>query len=341
MSDLTANLGISRQAVHKHLRKMIRNGEVLRSGTTRGAAYRLAKAGKIPTGSRLKRTYKIAGLQEDRVFDECSLWLNLPKQMNPASFEIIKYAFSEMLNNAIDHSNSEKCVVEWSVNEFEVLFTIRDFGIGLFRSIQTKLEFSTESEALGELIKGKTTTMKERHSGEGIFFTSRTGDLITFDSHKIELVFNTLERDVVVKERRSLKGTLVHFQISKNSRRNLGDIFSEFAPEQYQYRFGKTRVRVELLETDFVSRSEARRLLRGLDQFQEVILDFQKVKSIGQAFADEIFRVFPAAHPSITLRVENTSPVVDIMIQHVQNQNSGLSLKSKIGAQNEKRRARF
>jgi hypothetical protein len=58
-------------------------------------------------------------------------------------------------------------------------------------------------------------------------------------------------------------------------------------------------------------------LLSGLDKFKEVILDFKGVRSIGQGFADEVFRVFKTQHPEITMKVENVSPSLEPMIQHV------------------------
>jgi anti-sigma regulatory factor (Ser/Thr protein kinase)/biotin operon repressor len=315
---LAAELGISRQALHKHLKKMISKGEVLRLGITRGASYRLRQRREAPVGRQLQRKYKLKELQEDRIFEECALWLNLKRQVSQSAYDIVKYAFTEMLNNAIDHSRSKECLVSWVVGTHDIRFSIRDFGIGLFYSIETKLGLQSETEALGELLKGKTTTMKERHAGEGIYFTSRVGDLFTIDSHRIRLDFDNRKKDVSVAQRKLLKGTNVSFEISKNSKRNLATIFSEYAPEQYNYRFEKTRVRVELLASDFVSRSEARRLLRGLEKFHEVILDFKKVKSIGQAFADEVFRVFPSHHPSITIRTANANPIITMMIRHVQ-----------------------
>ena len=63
-------------------------------------------------------------------------------------------------------------------------------------------------------------------------------------------------------------------------------------------RFERSLVTVRFYAGEYVSRSEARRLLARLDQFREVILDFSRVKSIGQGFADEIFRVFASAHPA-------------------------------------------
>jgi len=41
-----------------------------------------------------------------------------------------------------------------------------------------------------------------------------------------------------------------------------------------------------------VSRSQAKRLLARVELFKVVMLDFTNVPTIGQAFADEIFRVF-------------------------------------------------
>ena len=50
-----------------------------------------------------------------------------------------------------------------------------------------------------------------------------------------------------------------------------------------------------------ISRSQAKRLLLRVELFKIVIFDFRGVESIGQAFADEIFRVFAHQHPSIEL----------------------------------------
>jgi hypothetical protein len=64
----------------------------------------------------------------------------------------------------------------------------------------------------------------------------------------------------------------------------------------------------------FVSRSEAKRLLDGLERFAHVILDFAGVELVGQGFADEVFRVWAAAHPAVALAAENMSPPVAFMV---------------------------
>jgi len=59
--------------------------------------------------------------------------------------------------------------------------------------------------------------------------------------------------------------------------------------------FSKTHIPVFLAaygEDNLISRSQAKRLLVRFERFKEIILDFENVESIGQAFADEIFRVF-------------------------------------------------
>ena len=73
---------------------------------------------------------------------------------------------------------------------------------------------------------------------------------------------------------------------------------------------------MKLLQTEYVSRSEARRLVLNLDKFGEVVLDFKDVKSIGQGFADEVFRVFVNRHPEIRIAVEKAKPGVAAMLRH-------------------------
>ena len=74
-------------------------------------------------------------------------------------------------------------------------------------------------------------------------------------------------------------------------------------------------------ETDeLISRSQAKRLLARLDLFKRVVLDFRNVDMIGQAFADQIFRVFANEHPEIELLATNTSVAVQQMISRARAQ---------------------
>lgn len=316
-SQLADLLGISRQAVNRHVRSLILDGALAKEGVTRGAVYRIESSTRPAPPKSLSRDYTLNNLAEDDVFRDIDKLLSLVRETSPQSFAITRYAFTEILNNAIDHSLSEKCFVEVKLDEFTLQFRIRDYGIGLFFSLYDKFSLSDEYAAVGELIKGKRTTMKEKHSGEGIFFTSKAADTMIFRSHRIRLIFDNLKKDVFVEESRNIRGTDVSFVINKRSKKKLDTIFSTYAPEEFDYQLEKTRVMVTMFQKSYVSRSEAKRLLHGLEKFRKIILDFKGVKTIGQGFADEIFRVFVRNYPHVSIETENISPALLPMIKHV------------------------
>lgn len=314
-ADLRSHLGISRQALSVHVRGLVEAGKVARSGAARAARYMLRH--RAPPAAAIARELRLRGLDEARIWDELAARLNLHRALRPNVEAIAHYAFTEMLNNAIEHSRAGRCSVRFRLEPGAVSFDIRDPGIGVFHSIASKLRLDGEHAALVELLKGRTTTMREAHSGEGIFFTSRVADRFVLRSHRVQIEWSRLKRDVFVSSPRFLKGTAVSFTVQRSSRLVLETVFGEFAPEEYDFQFRKTRVLVKLLRREFVSRSEARRLLANLEKFSEVVLDFRGVRSIGQGFADEVFRVFAGRHPAVRIRAENAAPAVDAMIRHV------------------------
>ena len=314
--QLSEIFGISRQAVNKHLKPLLQNGSLIKTGVTRGTVYKIATSGKKPSKS-FKKSFFLDGLEEDTVFQQINLALNLTRIISPRAYEIARYAFTEMLNNAIDHSQSEKCHVEVIVDEFNFQFRIRDYGMGIFFSIYDKYKLPDENSAVGELIKGKTTTMREKHTGEGIFFTSKVADKMFFRSHRVKLYFDNHKNDIFIEDMKNIRGTDVFFSVKKRTRKKLEDIFSIFAPEEFDYKFEKTRAMVKLFQREYISRSEARRLHHGLDKFKVIVLDFKGVKTIGQGFADELFRVFMQNYPEITLEIVHLKPSLQTIINHV------------------------
>lgn len=277
----------------------------------------------------LARSLMTSGCNEDRVWDEVNVRLQLTRSLRPNVLAIMRYAFTEMLNNAIEHSQANRCAIRVALSQGLASFEIRDHGIGVFHSIASKFKFPDEEAALIELLKGKTTTMPEAHTGEGIFFTSRIGDDFTLKSHRIQIEWKRAKQDMFVSQPRLSAGTLVQFSIQRSARQTIEDVFSEFAPEQYDYQFQKTKVLVKLLQPDYVSRSEARRLLANLEKFREIVLDFRDVRSVGQGFADEVFRVFASRNPGIVIRSENTSLPVTAMIRHVGQAVDGSTLNTR------------
>ena len=82
----------------------------------------------------------------------------------------------------------------------------------------------------------------------------------------------------------------------------------------------KIRIRLSVLSKSHISRSQARRILEGLEKFKVILLDFENVPLVGQAFADEIYRVFQNAHPGILIQEENTSEGVKFMVERAKNE---------------------
>ena len=267
--------------------------------------------------------YKNQGLEEHKVLmaieQKFPSVANLPENIR----SIFTFAFSEMFNNAIEHSQSKIIGVEVVLRDSKLSFIIEDSGVGAFRNIMKKKELHSEMDAIQDLLKGKTTTMPKSHSGEGIFFTSKSADLFILDSFGYQLSVN--RKDTNIKNVAiSKRGTRIIFEIATNSELHLTDIFRRYTniAENSDYGFDKTEIRVKLFTMGgiHISRSQARRILSGLDKFQIILLDFDQVLVVGQAFADEIYRVFKNIHPTITIQEENMSEGVRFMVERAKNE---------------------
>jgi hypothetical protein len=105
-------------------------------------------------------------------------------------------------------------------------------------------------------------------------------------------------------------------KLNNHTARVLSDILDAYSDND-ELAFTKTVVPVDLAQYGddvLVSRSQAKRLLARVERFRTVVLDFKGVHSIGQGFADQIFRVFVQEHPEVHLIEINTEPEVTAMI---------------------------
>lgn len=322
MSDLVGKLDISRQAVFRHLQELRREGRVVQRGTAkRNTTYLLAEGGAFEKAASdakpaFEKTYGIANLDEDAVYRELASIVET--EASPNVRDIFRYAFTEMLNNAIDHSGSAKVDVRVVSNRDGVSFSLTDRGVGVFENIRSKKGLASEMEALQDLLKGKLTTMPERHSGEGIFFTSKVADRFVLESHRKRLLVDNKISDVFVEDVAPLRGTRVSFLIALGTGRKLEDVFAEYTNEDHV--FDKSRIVVKLFkdgDDEYISRSQAKRLLHGLEKFTTIVLDFKGVRTAGQGFADEVFRVFPSQHPHVRMEPVNANENVDFMLRRV------------------------
>lgn len=220
-----------------------------------------------------------------------------------------------MLNNAIDHSEGDIAIVNVSRDNDEIKIIIMDNGEGIFNRIARLLDLRDPRESILELSKGKLTTDADNHTGQGIFHTSRAFDLFLIHSGDLIFTHNEITDDYLLHSDGDIPGTVVTMKIPLDSQRILRDVFDAFSgTEDEDYAFNTTivPVRLALYEGEkLVSRSQARRILNRVDKFKTVLLDFENVTSIGQAFADEVFRVFAKQNPNITLHPVHMSEDVE------------------------------
>ena len=303
--------GVSRQVANGYLQALVRDELVEAEGTTRAKVYRLK------TLAEADRRYPREGLQEDLVWRElvAPVVARFPQNVR----DIWHYAATEMINNAIDHSGAAEVRVEVSKNALFTEVVVADEGEGIFVKIQRALGLHHPREAILELAKGKLTTAPDRHTGEGIFFTSRVLDVFEIESHLLRFRHAPRADDSILEQAADTPGTRVRMCLANDSPRTLRAVFDEYT-DPGELTFDRTVVPLRLAQYEgekLVSRSQAKRVAHRFERFKRVELDFAGISDIGQAFADELFRVFAAAHPQVRIVPVNTAPAVEQMIRRV------------------------
>lgn len=312
--------GVSKTAVFKHVKKLKELGIIIQEGSRNKTTYYLAKVPK---------SKKENGLEERLDFrvgenDEDEIWRMFIKdklgQLNLNILEICKYGFTEMFNNIIDHSKSKNAMVRILNSETKIKISIMDFGTGVFKNIATHFQIHDLREAVIRLHQGKVTTDKARHTGQGIFFTSRAFDRFYLAANGYSYIKDNSRaddwywesQDEVDKE----VGTYIEMEIDKTSPRVLKDVFDMYTNDDFS--FDKSHIRIELgkyEEDSYVSRSQAKRLLAGLGKFRTIILDFKNIRNVGQGFVDEVFGVFGLEHTDVHFRITNANDDIKFMIK--------------------------
>lgn len=310
---LVQTAGLSRQVANGYLAGLVRDGLVEAAGTTRARTYRLK------TLAEADRSYPREGLDEDRVWRELirPIVADLPENVR----DVWQYTSTEMINNAIDHSGSTDVRVHLRRNALDTEVTVIDQGEGIFLKIQRAFDLPDPRESILELAKGKLTTAPAYHSGEGIFFSSRVMDLFEIESHHLRFSHQPRDDDRIVEQSADTPGTRVRMRLANDSPKTMLAVFRQFT-EGEDTDFARTVVPLRLAQHEgdkLVSRSQARRVAFRFERFSKVELDFTGVEEIGQAFADELFRVYARAHPQIRITPIHTTPAVDMMIRRAVN----------------------
>jgi anti-sigma regulatory factor (Ser/Thr protein kinase) len=310
VKETASQFKVTRQAVLHHVKILSDEGRIEITGRTRDRKYRVIPIAEFTIP--LKITPELG---EDVV------WRNsIRPALNNVKENVIgicQYGFTEMLRNAIDHSEAKNAYVSLDYSPNRIRLRVMDDGVGIFNKIQQAFNLPDPHDAILELSKGKLTTDPQRHTGEGIFFTSRMFDRFSIISGSLYFGHTDREDDWLIEVEDQIVGTTVSMIISPLSNRRAQDVFDKFTSADEDYGFSKTFVPVTLArygDENLISRSQAKRLLFRFERFKEIVLDFKNVSFIGQAFADEVFRIFPKEHPNVHLYPINTSIQVNKMI---------------------------
>lgn len=298
LSRATAErFGVSRPTARKGLIRLVEQGWLVREGSRSRPVYRPGVMREVT------RSYPLATLEEHLPWTR-DFAHRFELGANVAA--IARHAFGELLNNAVDHSSGSAVSVSMRQNRTHLHLLVSDDGCGVFDRIRSAYDIDDPRQAMLELSKGKLTTQPQRHSGRGLYFTSRLFDV--FDLHANTVVYQHTHwgrQDWLRRHPLQRPGTSIFASIALDSARTVDEVYRAHSTSDSALGFDRTVVPLRLAAdaqgTPLESRSQARRVLTRLQEFCIAELDFEGVDRIGQGFADEVFRVFAAEHKHLRL----------------------------------------
>lgn len=323
-SVATERTGLSRVAVSRRIKKLADADYLLRHGTGTRQTYSPG-----PMRFWLAHSTREAVAQGGGEFGVWAqhvapLMLGLPDHV----VNLANIAFTEMLNNALDHSQAPRLLLGAHIVQTagqrggELQMLVADDGVGIFRQIAQAMNLFDDRLAVLELAKGKFTTAASGHSGMGVFVSSRmldglaiTSRGLTFDLHPPHQALPRFDWvDVLAELKGADQGTVVRMALALDTPRTAQDVYLRyFSPDEVggdAFHTTEVPVRLAQLGSQLVSRSQGKWVVERATQFKTVVLDFEGVALVGQGFVDEVFRVFATANPQVTLKPVNLIPSV-------------------------------
>ncbi|TXI19055.1 MAG: DUF4325 domain-containing protein [Roseateles sp.] len=302
--------GASRRAVLAALRRLTEAGWLKRSGSARRPVYG-------PGGLRqVARSYTLHGLQEDLPWQrDFAPHFDLPRHVE----RMIRHGFTELVNNAADHSGGSSVTVSLRQTPTHVQLLVSDDGIGVFDKICTAFSLEDPQHAMLELSKGRLTSSPDAHTGRGLFFSSQLADV--FDIHANNTAYQRRAWESAGWRRGKAlprQGSSIYMAIALNTTRSLDAVMEAWSLAGDGIEFDQTRVQLRLLAGEgqpLDSRAQARRVGLRLTTFRRAEIDFEGVTDVGHGFTDELFRVFAKAHPQVELQPTNMTPRIAALVK--------------------------
>lgn len=310
---LMARLGVSRATARKTLDRLV-EAQWLVAEAGRGRARR-HRPGLL---RQVVQRYPLQGL------DEHLPWVRDFRphfDLAPHVARLAEHAFTELLNNAIDHSGGSMVTVSMRQTASHLQLLVSDNGRGLFDKAREAFDLVDPALVALELSKGKLTSDPARHAGRGLFFTAQAADV--FDLQANDSAYQRRAWDGVHRMRprdAARAGTSVFIGLALDTTRTLDAVLQQHSHDGRGVGFERTRVPLQLLApagTSLASRAQAKRAVQRLGQFRHAELDFSGIDDIGHAFADELFRVFARECPDVALSPQHMAPRVAAMVESV------------------------
>jgi anti-sigma regulatory factor (Ser/Thr protein kinase) len=309
---LADRLGVSPATARRVLQRLVGLQWLRREGSLRKPVFRPGALRQVV------QRYALAGLQEDRPWAEhFAPFFDLPDRVA----RLVQHAFTELLNNAIEHSGGSQVTVSMRQTPLQLQLLVSDDGRGIFDAIGETFQISDPAQAMLELAKGKLTTRPDGHSGRGLFFTSRLADVIDLHANNVAYQQRDWQREQWQTGRPACRqGSAVYVAICLDTERTLDEVLRRYSLDGAGYGFDRTVVPLKLVtgpQLALASRAQARRVAARLQRFRRVELDFDGLAEVGHGFADELLRVFHRQHPDVELVPVNMAPQVAALVHSV------------------------
>jgi anti-sigma regulatory factor (Ser/Thr protein kinase) len=306
-------LGLGVASARHLVRKLVQLDWLQRSGAVNRPEYRPGALRQVV------RRYTLAGLQEDipwaQDFAPCF-------DLRDNVAQLAQLAFTELLNNAIEHSGGARVTVSMRQTPTQLQLLVSDDGRGIFDAIGATYQITDPAQAMLELAKGKLTTRPDGHTGRGLFFTSRMADIIDLHANNQAFQQRDWQREQWQRGRPACRqGSAVYVAICLDTERTVDEVLRRYSLDGQGYDFDRTVVPLRLMsgsQLALASRAQARRVAARLQRFRRVELDFDGLAEIGHGFADELLRVFHHQHPEVELVPVNMAPKVAALVESVQ-----------------------
>ncbi len=149
--DVVTALKMSAATSHRLLAALVTAGVLERHGKGRTTRYRLRA---------VRRRFKLGGLEEDRAWTLVAQEIARIRPLGDDEARSLRYAATEVINNAIDHSRGTSVEVSVSFDAGGTTVTrVRDDGVGVFRRLCDDFGFASAYEAGSRLSSARPTVV--------------------------------------------------------------------------------------------------------------------------------------------------------------------------------------